>query len=113
MKTRLIFVACLILTSLSACQSLIPTPTVTPAATLTNTSIPTATPKLTSTPTPIPIPTATRELTLEEKYGYLVPAEEKVVLHKAGEYGIGDPRIPPGTKYTELQFRATGESRRE
>ncbi|HLE92317.1 MAG TPA: hypothetical protein VI753_14290 [Anaerolineales bacterium] len=112
MKTRLILVICLILTFLTACgQVSIPTPTATPTAIPTNTPAPTATPTPTSTPTPIP--TATRELTLEEKFGHLVPIDEKVVLAKAGEFSIGDPQIPSGTKYTEMQFRATGESRRE
>jgi len=111
MKTKLVLITHLILTFLTACQSFVPTPTATPTATLTNT--PTSTATLTPTSTPTPIPTATKELTLEEKFGYLVPVDEKVVLRNAGEYFIGDRDIPSGTKYTGLQFRATGESRRE
>ena len=113
MKTRFTLIICLLLTFLNACQSLLPTPTATPTSTPTYTPTPTATATATLTATSTPIPTATRELTLEEKYGYLVPAEEKVVLRKAGEYFIGDPLIPPGTKYTALQFRATGEGKKE
>lgn len=113
MKTRFLLLTCLILTFLTACQSLIPAPTATSTAIPTNTPTPTATPTPTLTFTPTLIPTATRELTLEEKYGYLVPAEENVVLRKAGEFFNNDPQIPLGTKYTQMQFRATGESRRE
>ena len=59
MKTRLILATCLILTFLTACQSLIPTPTATP----TNTPTPTATltPTLTSTITPTPTPIGSTE----------------------------------------------------
>jgi hypothetical protein len=110
MKPRLMLVTCLILTFLSACQSLLPPPTATPTASQTNTPSPTATLTSTLTPTPTPIPTATRELTLEEKYGYLVAAGEKAVYE--GRF-FNDPFIPPGTKLTNMLFRATGETKRE
>ncbi len=113
MKTRTIIIVSLVLSFLSACQSLLLTPTATPTSTLTYTPTLTSTTTPTLTPTATAIPTATRELTLEEKYGYLVPDEEKVVASKAGEYFIGDREIPSGTKYTNMQFRATGEHRIE
>jgi len=73
------------------------------------------TPTLTATPTPTQtqIPTPTKELTFEEKYGYLVSSHENVVLANSGDFFIEDTAIPPNTKYTKMQFYATGQSRIE
>src|SRR5215207_1082429 len=105
MKVRLMLIVCLLLTFVAACQPVLPPP-------VPNVK---TTPTLTATPAPTrtQIPTATKELTFEEKYGYLVPSHEKVVLANAGDFFIEDTAIPPNTKYTKMQFYATGQSRIE
>lgn len=59
MKTRRILITCLILTFLTACQSIIPTPTTTPTTIPTQTFTPTSTSTSTPTPTFTPSPTPT------------------------------------------------------
>src|SRR5215207_2053920 len=105
MKVRLMLIVCLLLTFVAACQPVLPPPV--PSVKTT--------PTLTATPAPTQtqIPTPTKELTFEEKYGYLVSSHEKVVLANAGEFFIEDTAIPPNTKYTKMQFYATGQSRIE